>query len=93
MTGNRSYLSELNERILGKVRFGDDSCMSICEKGFIVFEGKTGEQRLLTNVYYILNLKSNIVSLGLATETGCEVNMKDDDFLLLDNMGIILMKV
>jgi hypothetical protein len=26
MTGNRSYFSEMNERIIGKVRFGDDSC-------------------------------------------------------------------
>ena len=68
MTGERSYFSELNESIKGKVKFGDGSCVDINGKGSILFEAKTGEHRLLTDIYYIPDLKRNILSLGQATE-------------------------
>ncbi|XP_022014170.1 uncharacterized protein LOC110913657 [Helianthus annuus] len=56
MMGNQSYFAELNERINGSVKFGDGSRVTIKGKGSILFEGKTGEQKLLTNIYYIPNL-------------------------------------
>lgn len=40
MTGNRSYFSELNEGITGRVKFGDNSCVAIKGKGAILFQGK-----------------------------------------------------
>ena len=43
MTGERSYFSELNENIKGKVKFGDGSYVDINGKGSILFEAKTGE--------------------------------------------------
>ena len=42
---------------------------------------------MLHNVYYIPGLKSNIVSLGQATEAGCEVSMKGDVLMLFDRLG------
>lgn len=70
MTGERSYFSELNESIKGKVKFGDGSCVDINDKGSMLFEAKTGEHRFLTDIYYIPDLKSNILSLVQATEQG-----------------------
>lgn len=93
MTGERSYFSKLNERIKGKVKFGDGSCVSINGKGSILFEAKTGEQKLLTDIYFIPDLRSNILSLGQATEQGCEVTMKDDYLTLQDPNGRLLVKV
>ncbi|XP_021985817.1 uncharacterized protein LOC110882014 [Helianthus annuus] len=68
MTGNRAYFFELNERVTGKVKFGDGSCIDIRGKGLVLLEGKTGEKRLLTDVYYKPSLQSNIISLGQPTE-------------------------
>lgn len=48
MTGVRSYFSELNENVKGKVKFGDGSCINIDGKSSILFQGKTGEKQLLT---------------------------------------------
>lgn len=93
MTGNRNLFSELNERIVGKVRFGDGSCVDIKGRGSILFQGKRGEQRLLTNIYYIPALKNNIMSLGQATEAGCEVVMKGCHLVMKDVEGRVLMKV
>lgn len=62
MTGERSYFSEINENIKGKVKFGDGSFVDISGKASILFEAKTGEHKLLTDIYFIPELRSNILS-------------------------------
>lgn len=46
----------------------------------------------MSNVYYIPGLKSNIISLGQATDTGCEVRLKDDQLMLFDRAGKLMVK-
>ncbi|XP_076951545.1 uncharacterized protein LOC143624939 [Bidens hawaiensis] len=93
MTRNRDYFSELNDSITRRIKFGDGSCVMIKGKGSILLEGKTGEQKLLTDIYYIPDLQNNIISLGQATESGCDVRMKDDCLTMHDKTGALLMKV
>ena len=38
-----------------------------------MFLTKDGEKKTLADVYYIPDLRSNIISLGQATESGCDV--------------------
>ncbi|XP_010480978.1 PREDICTED: uncharacterized protein LOC104759792 [Camelina sativa] len=90
MSGVRSFFHELCEKVTGKVRFGDDSRVDIKGKGSIRFIFENGEKKVLNNVYYIPDLKSNIVSLGQATEAGCEIQMKDDKLMLYDKLGKLL---
>lgn len=90
MSGNRSFFFLLDEDITGKVRFGDDSRIDIKGKGSIRFILEGGEKKILSNVYYIPGLKSNIISLGQATEAGCEVTLKKDKLMLLDRAGHLM---
>ncbi|KAG7564056.1 Ribosomal protein S5 domain 2-type fold [Arabidopsis suecica] len=92
MTGILDYFSKLDESVTGKVRFGDDSQIDIKEKGSIVFVAKNGESRALHDVYYIPDLRSNIMSLGQATESGCNVKMREDYLTLYDCDGKLLVK-
>lgn len=92
MTGNLKMFAVLDKNVAGKVKFGDGSCVDIKGKGSIVLEGKTGEHRMLTDVYYIPHLRSNIFSLGQATEGGCEVRLKDDQLWLYERSGRLLLK-
>ena len=92
MSGNRMFFFELDETITGNVRFGDDSRIDIKGKGSIRFIIKNGEKKVLKNVYYIPSLRSNIVSLGQATEAGCEVRMKNDTLNLYDREGQSMVK-
>ncbi|KAG7582462.1 GAG-pre-integrase domain [Arabidopsis suecica] len=92
MTGNRSYFAKLDETVTGKVRFGDDSKIDIKGKGSILFVTKNGERKVLADVYFIPDLKSNIISLGQATESGCDVRMKEDYLMLYDKDGQLLVK-
>ncbi|KAJ9559933.1 hypothetical protein OSB04_005093 [Centaurea solstitialis] len=93
MTGNRSFFSERNEGITGRVKFGDNSCIKIKGKGSILFQGKLGQQRLMTEIYFIPALKNNIISLGQATEAGCDIRMKDNYLTMHDANNCLLMKV
>ena len=78
MTGNRNYFRTIDETITGKVRFGDDSRIDIKGKGSVLFVSGDGEKRVLADVYYIPDLRSNIISLGQATESGCDVRMRGE---------------
>ena len=92
MTGNLEFFTKIDRRVTGKVRFGDDSRIDIKGKGSIIFLTKNGERKELSDIYFIPNLRSNILSLGQATESGCEVRMKDDCLLLYDREGRLLVK-
>lgn len=67
MTGDKRYFDFIDESVTGKVRFGDDSRIDIRGKGSIAFMDLNGEPRVMTDVYFIPDLKSNIISLGQAT--------------------------
>ncbi|XP_013654467.2 uncharacterized protein LOC111214380 [Brassica napus] len=78
MSGDRRYFTKINESITGKVKFGDDSRIDIKGKGSIEFTDINGEPRIMCYVYYIPDLKSNIISLGQATEAGCDIRLKGE---------------
>ena len=92
MCGDRLFFYKLDETVTGKVRFGDDSRIDIKRKGSIWFVFDGGEKKILNNVYYIPGLRSNIISLGQATEFGCEVRMKDDTLTLFDKHGDLMVR-
>lgn len=90
MTGNLKYFKKIDESVTGKVRFGDDSRVDIKGKGSILFCSNDGGKKLLAAVYYIPDLRSNIISLGQATEAGCDVRMKDEYLTLRDKDGKLI---
>lgn len=90
MTGNRNHFKTIDESITGKVRFGDDSRIVIKGKGSVLFCSKDGGKKILADVYFIPELKSNIISLGQATESGCDVRMKEDYLILRDKDGRLI---
>lgn len=70
MTGEHAKFTELDEKITGRVKFGDGSAVEIKGKGLINFKCKNGEEIVLRDVYYIPTLCSNIISLGQLSENG-----------------------
>lgn len=64
MTGFKTKFEDLDESIIGQVRFGDGSIFKIKGKGTVMMMCKNGEERAMHEVYYIPSLRNNIVSLG-----------------------------
>jgi len=70
MTGTRSALSQLDASVRGSVHFGDGSRVEIQGVGSVVIQDRQHGHKVLTDVYYIPQLKSNIISLGQLEEKG-----------------------
>lgn len=93
MTGNLLAFYVIDNNVGGKVKFGDGSTVVIEGRGSIILSCKNGEQRILTDVYYIPMLKNNMLSLGQATEGGCEIRMKGEFPWMYEKSARLLMKV
>lgn len=75
MTGTKSTLTQLDDTVSGSVKFGDGSTVKICGLGSVVMKTRQGDHKVLTSVYYIPQLKSNIISLGQLEEAGCDIRL------------------
>ncbi|GKA15002.1 zinc finger, CCHC-type containing protein [Tanacetum coccineum] len=93
MTGVKSHFKDIDESVTGRVRFGDGSYVQIKGRGSILLGCRNHEQKIVSDVYYIPNLKSNILSLGQLTEIGCKVIMDGNKLTLYDKSKKLLMKV
>ena len=93
MTGCVEKFAELDRKITGSVRFGDGSVVGIEGRGSVLFLAHNGEHHLLTEVYYIPRLKSNIISLGQLDEFGCKYSVDEGLMTVLDKERKVLAKV
>jgi hypothetical protein len=84
MTGTRSMLTQLDDSVRGTVKFGDGSRVEIHGIGSVVMQDHHQAHKLLTDVYYIPKLRSNIVSLGQLEEKGFEVSLKNGKLRVFD---------
>lgn len=92
MSGDRRFFAYVDDSVSGKVMFGDDSLIDIKGKGSIEFVERNAEPRKITDVYIIPNLKSNINSLGQATQAGCDIRMKGGHLIMHDRDGKLIAK-
>jgi hypothetical protein len=93
MSGDRAAFVELDQRITGSVKFGDGSTVEIHGRGTVMFTIRSGNQRALSNVYYIPRLKTSIVSLGQLDESGCDTRIHVGTMTLFDRQGRELAQV
>jgi hypothetical protein len=76
MIGCRAAFSELDKKTTGSVKFSDGSWVVTRGHGTVMFRCQNSEHQVLTNVYWILQLKTSIISLGQLDECGSEVLIK-----------------
>ncbi|KAM2556520.1 hypothetical protein TB2_013736 [Malus domestica] len=93
MCGKRSMFVELNESVSDNVSFGNKSKIPVKGKGNILIPLKNGGHQLISNVYYVPNMKSNILSLGQLLEKGYDIHMKNYSLFLRDDKGRFIAKV
>ena len=77
----------------GTVKFGDGSRVAIRGRCTIIFRCQNGEHRALTDVYYIPQLRSSIISIDQLNERGSEVLIKNGILRIRDREQRLLAKV
>ena len=75
MCEKRSMFVELNESVSRNVAFGDKSKVVVKGRGNILIRLKNGEHQFISNVYYVLNMKRNILSLDQLLEKGYDIHL------------------
>lgn len=70
MTSSRAMLPQLDDGVCGSVHFRDGSRVQIQGMGSVVMQDRHRGHKVLTDVYYIPALRSNIISLGELEEKG-----------------------
>ncbi|KAL4320263.1 hypothetical protein GQ457_18G013060 [Hibiscus cannabinus] len=93
MCGDKVAFVKFDEKVKGNVSFGDSSKVQIQGKGTILISLKDDSHSLITDVYYVPKLKSNILSLGQLLEKGCEIHMKDRCLWLRNQYANLIAKV
>ena len=70
MTGIREWFLNLDQSVKSQVKFADDRILTAEGIGKVLIKTKDGGQFCITNVLFVLGMKSNLLSLGQLLEKG-----------------------
>ncbi|WVZ75264.1 LOW QUALITY PROTEIN: hypothetical protein U9M48_023337 [Paspalum notatum var. saurae] len=90
--GHRAALAHVDDTVRGTVHFGDGSVVEIRGLGSMVTEGRTREHKVLTDVYYVPKLKSNIISLGKLEQEWYKVVLENGVLTVFDRESTLLIR-
>lgn len=84
MCGNKDIFSVLDESFRTIIRFGDNSIISVIGKGDVQIRSKDNTLQTISNVFYVPDLKSNLLSVGQLQEKGYVITIKGGTCLIND---------
>nr|KYP75006.1 Retrovirus-related Pol polyprotein from transposon TNT 1-94 [Cajanus cajan] len=93
MCGDEHLFKMLSKEEFGSVSFGDASKVVVKGRGTIWYQQRNGKIGEIGDVYYVPDLKSNILSMGQLMEKGYSVLMKDRELQLKDKLGRLIAQV
>lgn len=75
MSGDKTIFSELDESFHNTVKFGDNSTIAVMGKGEVTLKMNEGSIHTISNVLYVPDLKTNLLSVGQLQEKGYEISI------------------
>ena len=68
MCGENKAFSDLDESFRSSVKFGDNSKISVIGKGKVTIQTKGNSTHTIANVFFVPDLKTNLLSVGQLQE-------------------------
>jgi len=72
MTGNKKWFDKIDDRFTHSVKLGNDTSMTVRGKGDIKLQVQ-GRTQVISNVLYIPELRTNLLSVGQLQEKGVAI--------------------
>jgi len=92
MTGKKSWFSELDDSVNRKIRFADNSIVRLDGIGKILIHRKDGKKACITDVLYVPNRRSNLISIGQLLQKGYTMKMEAQAMKVFDSRNILILK-
>uniref|UniRef100_A0A5B7B3A2 CCHC-type domain-containing protein n=1 Tax=Davidia involucrata TaxID=16924 RepID=A0A5B7B3A2_DAVIN len=90
MCGEKSAFSDLDESFCDSVKFGDNSRVSVMGKWKVSIQTKGNFVQTISNVLFVPDLRTNLLSVGQLQEKGYEISIKDEVCRIEDEkLGLI----
>jgi hypothetical protein len=90
MIGNKEWMHDFDENFKESVKLGNDSKMAVVGKGNVKLS-IAGSVYVITDVYYIPGLSSNLLSVGQLQQRNLTLIFKNDICQIIhDERGLIL---
>lgn len=93
MCGDKSVFAHLDETFSDTVKFGDNSAISVMGKGKVTLRTTNDIVCSISNVLFVPNLKTNLLSIGQLQEKGYEIFIKDGVCQIRDEKRGLIVKV
>ncbi|KAI5386527.1 hypothetical protein KIW84_072889 [Lathyrus oleraceus] len=77
MCGDKKAFSDLDESFRSTIKFGDNSTVSVMGKGTIGIHTKKNYVQTISNVLFVPDLKTNLLSVGQLQEKGYGIYVKN----------------
>jgi len=92
MTGKKSWFSELDDSVNRKIRFVDNSI--ICAAGIekVLIHRKDGKKACITDVLYLPNMRSNLISIGQLLQKGYTMKVEAQTMKVFDSKNMLILK-
>jgi transposase InsO family protein len=79
MTGHKSWLINYDASRSSTIRFADGRTLKSEGVGDVLIKGKNGNQALITDVLYVPDMKSNLLSMGQLVEKGFTMTLGNNE--------------
>ncbi|XP_028059983.1 uncharacterized protein LOC114263618 [Camellia sinensis] len=85
-----SGITMMNAEVEQQQKLESKQILPMKGRGNFLIKLKNGDHDYISNVYYVLAMKNNILSMGQLLEKGYDINMKDCYLTIKDNHGNLI---
>ena len=89
MCGQKELFADLDDSFRTKAKFGYGRFVLVTEKGWILITLKNGDQKYIYDVFYVLDMKSNLLSMGQLTEKGYVMHIIENQLSIFDKKKVV----
>ncbi|XP_019433446.1 PREDICTED: uncharacterized protein LOC109340262 [Lupinus angustifolius] len=92
VTGHREWLVNFDERKKSNVRFADNRMIQAEGTGDVLINRKDGKHAMITDVFYVPNMKNNLISMEQLLERGFSMGLIDGSLEVYDHKKKLVMR-